>query len=210
MRRSVGPAHAPRVLDHRLEVEPAARRLADLLAGHGVDELGRSCRCRRPIRRGRSSAASWSAFLVSFQVRYDCCCARRSAGTSRSGSHGLQLARMRAGSPWYSARAVGLPGEHLVGHVLHDLRRIADDDFARRNLHARRARSVSAPTMHPAPIVGVVHDDGVHADRARSRPRRAAVQHGPVPDVRRVLEHDRHAREHVDGAVLLHVAAVAR
>ena len=39
-------ADALRVVDHRREVDPARRRLGDLLAGHGVKEIGAVCPSR--------------------------------------------------------------------------------------------------------------------------------------------------------------------
>ena len=77
------------------------------------------------------------------------------------------------------SRAFGFPGEHFVGHVLHDPGGIADRPPCARESPSRPARSVSAPTMDPAPIDRVVHDDRVHADERVAADARA-VDHGAV------------------------------
>src|ERR671932_52612 len=56
--------------------------------------------------------------------------AQRLAGLERA----VEVRRERL----VEASTVGLPGDHLIAHVLHDARRIADDDLARGDLHVRR------------------------------------------------------------------------
>ena len=65
----------------------------------------------------------------------------------------------------------------------------------------------SAPTTQPAPTVALSMITAFIPTSALA-PMRAPCTIGPVPDVRPGLEHHHHAGEHVDRAVLLHVAAV--
>ena len=94
-------AYRAGVVHHRLEIEPGAGRLADLLAGDGIEQIGFAAGAFDPLAHRivlEQVHHGVPPSRVSFQFFNTLDCVGRSSGTARSGSTTRQLARMAAGN----------------------------------------------------------------------------------------------------------------
>ena len=80
---------------HRLEIEPATRRFADLLAAHSVKEIGLWTGACDPFAE---RVVLEFHHLVWDHVLKDIGCSLRPGGTSRNGSHSFHVLRIAAGN----------------------------------------------------------------------------------------------------------------